>query len=278
MSRSQQALLREYGIRPVKRRGQNFLVDGNLARAIAAEVLAIGDAVLELGAGGGALTGPLLEQGGKVVAVEVDHRLCRLLADVLGGRSRFSLVEADLARCDLGELLERAGTRPVVAGNLPYMLTSQVLFGLADRRDFLAGAVLMVQREVAARLTAGAGCREYGILAAVLGSIFEITVVRQVPAAVFWPRPDVASAVIKLLPGAVWPESEFQQYRETVRTLFGQRRKQVGTLLRTLFDVPPSDISEVTQAAGIEPAQRPEQLPPESLRRLARVLGRRGAS
>ncbi|MBM4129660.1 16S rRNA (adenine(1518)-N(6)/adenine(1519)-N(6))-dimethyltransferase, partial [bacterium] len=111
MTRSQQELLRQYGIRPVKRRGQNFLLDGNLARAIATDTLALGDEILELGAGGGALTVHLLEGARTLACVEVDHRLHALLQGEFGNRPGFRAISGDLARLDWDSALAAAGTR-----------------------------------------------------------------------------------------------------------------------------------------------------------------------
>jgi len=273
VERSQRELLRDHGIRPVKRRGQNFLLDGNLARWIAAAVRELGNAVLELGAGAGALTAPLLEEGAWVTAVEVDRKLCALLQEELGDREGFRLVQGDLTQLALEDLLagvrRRSGALPVVAGNLPYVLTSRVLFGLADARNELAGAVLMIQREVAQRLTARPGGRDYGVLSAVLGSLFAIEMIRRVPAEVFWPRPDVESAVVRLRPGPPWSAAEYGAYRETVKVLFGQRRKQLGSILRSVWGR-----SEAAGLAGLDTVRRPEQLSPEELRRLSAVLAR----
>lgn len=278
MTESQRELLRRHGIRPTRRRGQNFLVDPNLARSIAGEVVALGDPVLELGAGAGALTRPLLEQGATVTAVEVDRRLCEVLRRELGGYGRFRLLEADLARLDWGEALGVAGPRPVVAGNLPYLLTSTVLFAVADHRRRLAGAVLMVQREVAERMTAVPGSGDYGVLAAVLGSVLAIEAVRRVPREVFWPRPEVASAVVRLLPrdpDAGWSQVAFDRYRETVRTLFGKRRKKVGTILRAAWGLGRAEADAVAAAAGVDPDLRPQDLPPARLRALDEALAGR---
>jgi len=275
LNRSQMVLLRQYGIRPVKRRGQNFLIDGNLARWIAAAVAELGRDVLELGAGAGALTTHLLAAGARVTAVEVDRRLCGLLRQEWGEKSAFRLIEADLGRVEWPELLAEAGPRPVVAGNLPYVLTSTVLFALADCRDSLVAAVLMVQKEVAERLTAMSGEREYGVLSAVLGSLFAIDVIRKVPADVFWPRPDVASAVVRLVPLGAWPETEFRYYKEVVKILFGQRRKKMSTLLRKHFQETPDSMAELAQKTSIDFEKRPEQLSPEQLRTLARALAAR---
>ena len=277
MSRSQRELLRQYGIRPVKRRGQNFLVDGNLARRIAGTTLDLGQEVLELGAGAGALTVHLLAGGACVTAVEVDRRLCELLREEWGDEANFRLLEADLARLDWPVVLTEAGTKPVVAGNLPYVLTSTVLFALADQREQISGAVLMVQKEVADRLTSQAGSKDYGVLAALLGSIFRIEVVRRVRPSVFWPQPTVASAVVRLEPTTPWSQAEYLEFRGVVKTLFGKRRKKVGTLLRQEYGLSAEVLPEIARAAGIDPAVRPEQLTGDRLRALARCLsGRNG--
>lgn len=273
MNGTQLELLRAYGIRPVRRRGQNFLLDANLARAIAADVVALGAEVLELGAGAGALTLPLLEAGARVTAVEVDRNLCVLLREQLGARPGFRLREADLAELDWERTLVEAGARPVVAGNLPYVLTSTVLFALAAQRERVAGAVLMVQREVADRLAAAPGGRDYGVLSALLGAAFAVRMVRRVPPAVFWPRPEVDSAVVRLVPlEGGWPEPEWRRYQAVVKTLFGQRRKKVGTLLRSLCGVAAMDVAAIAQAAGVSPDARPEQLSVLQLRALAARL------
>lgn len=276
MTESQLALLRRHGIRPVKRRGQNFLVDGNLARAIAADAVALGGRVLELGAGGGALTVHLLELAEHVVCVEVDRKLCALLAQEYGADPGFTLREDDLARLDWDAVIAAAGPRPVVAGNLPYVLTSKVLFALADAREAVAGAVLMVQKEVAERLAAAPGGRDYGVLAVVMGSLFEVEMLRTVPRTVFWPQPEVASAVVRLVPRGGWPDAEFRPFLATVKTLFQQRRKQLGAGLRNLLGLDDAAVSALAGEVGFDPRLRPEQLDPDGWRRLAAALAREG--
>jgi 16S rRNA (adenine1518-N6/adenine1519-N6)-dimethyltransferase len=278
LKRNQQTLLRDYGIKPVKRRGQNFLVDTNLARAIAADSLALGDHLLELGAGGGALTVHLLEKAAKVVCVEVDRHLCALLQAEYGDHPAFELMEGDLARLDWELALDRAAgegrVKPVMSGNLPYVLTSKVLFTLADHRDRLAGGVFMVQREVAERLAATCGGRDYGILAVVLGSLFEITMVRTVPPSVFWPRPEVDSAVVRLRPGPEWEDAEYRNFTEVVKTLFGQRRKKLRTQLRSHFKLTDDQVDVLAQEVDLDPELRPEHLPAAKYRQLAAALQR----
>lgn len=275
MSRSQQSLLRSYGIKPVKRRGQNFLVDTNLARAIAQDSLALGDEILELGAGGGALTVHLLEGARKVVCLEVDRHLCTLLSEQYGDLDNFELVEGDLAKLDWAATLALAGQKPVVSGNLPYVLTSKVLFALADHRQVTAGGVFMVQKEVAERLTATCGGRDFGILAVVLGSLFEIQIIRTVPSSVFWPKPDVESAVVRLVPNSIWPDEEYRQFLAVVKVLFQQRRKKLKTQLRSHFDLSTEEVLAVARQAEVDVELRPEQLEAAGWRRLARLLPRK---
>lgn len=275
LSESQHALLRKYGIRPVKRRGQNFLVDGNLARAIAQDTLSVSDRVLELGSGGGALTVHLLAGAARVVCVEVDRHLCGLLRAEFGEMDNFSLLEADLARLDWFTAVTTAGEAPVVAGNLPYVLTSKVLFALADLRQVISGGVFMVQKEVAERLVASHGGRDYGILAVILGSVFEIRIIRKVSPSVFWPRPEVDSAIVRLLPGRPWPQEDLDQFVSVVKTLFGQRRKKLGTQLRVHYALDAGAVAEIADLAGVDADSRPEQIDPAGFQRLAAVLSRR---
>jgi len=275
LNESQHTLLRKYGIRPVKRRGQNFLVDGNLARAIAQDTLAVCGRVLELGAGGGALTVHLLEGASRVVCVEVDRHLCGLLQAEFGQLDTFGLIEGDLAKLDWSAAVSAAGPSPVVAGNLPYVLTSTVLFALADLRESVSGAVFMVQKEVAERLTAAPGGRDYGILAVVLGSVFEIKVLRKVAPTVFWPRPEVDSAVVRFLPSGPWSPDEFDRLTSVVKTLFGQRRKKLRTQLRVHFNLDAGAVEELATRCGVDLDHRPEQIDPEGFRRLADALARK---
>ncbi len=272
MNENQNALLRRYGIKPVKRRGQNFLIDTNLARAIADDTVALSSKVLELGSGAGALTIHLLARAEKVVCVEIDRHLCRLLEAEYGELPQFKMMEGDLAKLDWEAAVAEAGQRPVIAGNLPYVLTSKVLFALADLRNTTSGGVFMVQREVAERLIAGPGSRDFGVLAAVLGSLFDIQIIRNVPPSVFWPRPEVASAVVRLTPAKRWEDEEYAHFLQVVKTLFLQRRKKLRTQLRTHFDLSTEEADNIAAEAGIDPNWRPEQIAAGDLRRLAQLL------
>ncbi|MFH1090531.1 MAG: rRNA adenine dimethyltransferase family protein, partial [Pseudomonadota bacterium] len=153
---SPRRLLSEYGLAAKKNLGQNFLVDPNLARKIVEKAeVAAGDAVLEIGPGLGALTRPLLEKGARVTAVEVDQGLCRYLRNELAPLfpAGLTLVEDDILEVDLAGLAEQNGGPVIVVGNLPYLVSTPVLFKLLEARRVVVRAVLMFQRELAARLT-----------------------------------------------------------------------------------------------------------------------------
>lgn len=254
------------------------MIDGNLARAIAADALALGNDVVELGAGGGALTGPLLAGGARVLAVEIDADLTRLLRAEYGQHSQLTLRQQDIARLAWAEILVEAGSRPVVAGNLPYGLTSEVLFALAEHQRRLAGAVLMIQREVAERLAAEPGGRDYGVLAVLLGSLFAVEVRRTVPPAVFWPQPDVSSAVVKLTPRESWPDAEWRGFQAVVKACFAQRRKKMSSILRDRFGLSDERVASRAAAALCDLDRRPEQIDRITWRRLAGAIGGESAS
>ena len=194
-----------------------------------------------------------------------------------GHRDGFRLLEADLAKLDWEGAVAVAGESPVIAGNLPYVLTSKVLFALVDLREKINGGVFMVQKEVAERLTASPGGRDYGILAVVLGSVFEVEILRKVPAAVFWPRPEVESAIVRLVPGPHWPQAELDRFTGVVKTLFGQRRKKLRTLLRGQYDLDVRVLDELVAVTGVNVEKRPEQIDPARFRLLAAALSPKDA-
>jgi 16S rRNA (adenine1518-N6/adenine1519-N6)-dimethyltransferase len=162
--------LRRYGLRPRRELGQHFLIDLNVIERLAALIApAPGVAVIEFGSGLGVLTERLLQAGARVVGIELDANLARVLSAELGATENFTLVHADLARVDPDALRQDLGaSRVTLAGNLPYQLTSTVLFALLELEERLQAAVLMVQREVAERIVASHGSRDYGILSVLM--------------------------------------------------------------------------------------------------------------
>ncbi len=251
-------------IRPKKSLGQNFLRDPNTVRKIAAAVEApAGAPVVEIGPGTGALTEELLRHHPDLTAIEVDERAVEHLRAVLPG---LDVRHGDVLETDWAALAEEKGERLWVVGNLPYYITSPILFSLLDARQHLRRAVVMMQKEVAERLVAVPRTKAYGILSVQVQLLCRPALLFGVSRHVFHPKPEVASAVVALdfeAPGLGVGE---ERLRRTVRTAFGQRRKTLRNSLRPITAETGHAVPEAL--AG----RRPEALAPAQFVGLARAI------
>lgn len=267
-------VLRRQGLRPRKRFGQNFLVDeGILAKIVAAAELSPDDVVLEVGPGLGTLTAALAERAGRVVAVEIDRDLVAWLGTTVGRRPNVRLVEGDFLALPLEELLPTDGGPYKAVANLPYYITSPVILKfLHDPRPW-AKLVFMVQREVAARLTAGPGSKAYGSLSVFLQFHAALRLVTRVPRTAFFPTPEVDSAVVELSPrpAPLAPGPEREVFFRLVRAAFGQRRKTLANAL-TGGGFPAPAVAAALVDSGLDGRRRGETLSLEELAALARCL------
>ena len=267
---------RDGGFPPtLKRLGQHFLADGRVLRRIADALELTGEeTVVEIGPGRGALTDLLAERARRLVAIELDRALAEMLRARYAGRPHVEIVERDVLETDLAAL---AGGPYVLAGNVPYYITTPILFHAltppAPRR-----AVYLVQREVADRIVAGAGTDAYGALSVNVQASAEARVLFNVPAGAFRPPPKVESAVVRVerlavpLAGA----AEVEPLRRLVQAAFGLRRKQMRRVLRTVRGLDAEAAEAVLAAAGVAPDARPETLAPADFVRLLRVLDDEG--
>jgi 16S rRNA (adenine1518-N6/adenine1519-N6)-dimethyltransferase len=251
--------LARYEIVPSKRFGQNFLHDPAVcARIVAAVEVSPGLAVLEIGPGLGALTGPMLAAGALVTAVEVDRRVVAYLTDVYGTHPSFRLHAGDVLRTDLPALAPDART---LVANLPYSITGPLLSLVVGHAERLDRCVLMVQREVGERLTAKAGGRQIGAIAVLLQLLYAVERRFEVGRGAFLPRPDVVSVVLRLTrrPGTELPDG----LRDAVNLAYRQRRKM---LRKTLGGVvaPEGALATALAAMGYSEAARPEDLEPDA--------------
>ena len=235
-----------------KRYGQNFLADPFYVRRIAEAVAPRpGDTVVEIGPGLGALTGELVERAGRIVAIEIDRDLAARL------RERFAPEQLELVVGDALEFDFAALGRDLrVVGNLPYNISSPILFHLAAHADALRDLTVMLQKEVVARMTASPGTPEYGRLTVTLGATFEVERLFVVPPGAFRPAPKVDSAVARLTPlreraPAIADRARFDAI---VAAAFSQRRKTLRNAAAAL--VSPAQFA----AAGIDPQRRGETL------------------
>ncbi|HET7754155.1 MAG TPA: 16S rRNA (adenine(1518)-N(6)/adenine(1519)-N(6))-dimethyltransferase RsmA [Anaeromyxobacteraceae bacterium] len=270
---SPRVLLDRHGLRAKKSWGQNFLADESILDGIAALAApASDDTVVELGSGLGHLTARLLARGANVVAVERDRDMARVLRSELG--DRVTLLEADAVRLDYAALARSRGVSALaVVGNLPYHLTSPILFSILDQRERVSRAVFLVQREVAERLAASPGTKDWGLLSVLLQQCAEVGIARKVPAGAFHPPPKVESAVVRIaFRPAVHEPRDASRFRALVKAGFAQRRKVLANALSAGRVAPPEHIARALEAAGIDGRRRGETLTVEEWVNLERAL------
>jgi 16S rRNA (adenine1518-N6/adenine1519-N6)-dimethyltransferase len=268
------AALRESDFKPRKRLGQNFLIHERVLEAIV-DLLALKtkDSVLEIGPGLGFLTRHLVERAGGVWAVEVDPFLIqRLQGSDLAANRKFHLVGGDILKVPLAEILPTGKMK--VVGNLPYSISTPALFRVLELREHFSSMVLMVQKEVADRITGGPGTKAYGTLSVwcqIHGQVIDRV---QVSPEAFFPRPKVRSTVLKmeLYPQPRLAREEMPVLRGLVRAAFGQRRKTLANVMITWLDSDRVIVEDFLRSQGIDPQRRGETLSVDNFIDLTRSL------
>ena len=254
--------------------GQHFLTDRRILTRIADALHLTGtETVLEIGPGRGALTDILVERAGRLIAIEYDRALAGILRERYARRNNVLIAEADVLEVALGEL---AAGPYVLIGNVPYYITTPILFHAlvpprADR------SVYLVQKEVAERLSAAPGTKEYGALTVNVAAVARAETLFKVPAGAFSPPPKVESAVVRItpLPQPLLERAEERPFRLLVQGAFGMRRKQMRRVLRSLYAVDAAVADEVLQGANIDPEARPETLTPAQFALVLRAFSAR---
>jgi 16S rRNA (adenine1518-N6/adenine1519-N6)-dimethyltransferase len=261
-------LLKSHGLAASKERGQNFLVQPATAQAIVlAAGIKPGEVVVEIGAGLGALTLAAAARAGRVVAVELDRGVHEALKGILesSGLSNVDLRHANALDFDWRAMAAEAGAPVSVLGNLPYNISSQLLFRLIDARGAWRRATLMMQKEVAVRLMAGPGSRDYGRLSVLVQAWCALQPGIKVGPDQFFPRPKVASQVVHLAPLAqpLLGEASQEQaawFSQVVKAAFSQRRKTIANSLAGGLKRERPEMAAGLEKAGIEPTRRAETL------------------
>ena len=253
----------------LKRLGQHFLTDQSALEAIARAVDPAGsDVIVEIGPGRGALTDLLAATGRRLIAIEIDRALATALKKRYASMDNVSIVEDDVLDVSIPSL---AGDAFVVVGNVPYYITTPILFHVM-RPPFPRRAVFLVQKEVADRMVAGPGSRAYGALSANLQAIANVEIVRDVPPGSFQPPPTVHSSVVRVVPRSdpIISEGEVERFRTFVQSLFSMRRKQLGNSLRSAASISAAEAAAILEAEGISTSERAESLSPSALASLMR--------
>jgi len=268
-------VLRAYGLRPRRRLGQHFLVSRSvLERILEAAALSPDDGVLEIGAGIGTLTAALAARAGAVVAVESDAGLLPPLREAVAAFPNVALVQGDILALDLPDLVDRLPVSRKSVSNLPYNIASPVILALLERPLGLRRLVLTVQREVADRLVAPPGGKDYGALSVAVQYRAAASIAGRIGPGAFYPPPEVDSAIVVLNtlqrpPVAVADEALLFR---VVRGGFAQRRKTLRNALAAALAIAPAAVASAAAEARIDPLRRAETLDLEEFARLTNAL------
>ncbi|MDI9569862.1 MAG: 16S rRNA (adenine(1518)-N(6)/adenine(1519)-N(6))-dimethyltransferase RsmA [Pseudomonadota bacterium] len=277
-------LLKQHAVPPRRRLSQSFLTDDNVARRIVgAADLGGRDTVLEIGAGHGILTRLMAPRVRHLLAVEIDPRLVAVLQAELGGRDNVLILEADILKLDLAAVpAGRGEERKKIVGNIPYGIATEILFRLLAWRRLIVSATLMIQKELAQRLTAAPGTKAYGIPTVLLAMYARIGHLFDVSPSCFHPRPRVVSSVISLT-FRDRPQVDLadeNHFIRTVKAAFAQRRKTLANNLRAAPELGcgRGELEKVLEKCGLSGRIRAEMLPVETLGLLSNELlaARRG--
>jgi 16S rRNA (adenine1518-N6/adenine1519-N6)-dimethyltransferase len=267
--------LAEYGLIPRKRWGQHFLIDRNiLNKVIQAAELEKGDVVLEVGPGLGEMTLALARQIKKVIAVEIDSKLVEILRRKTTGLPNVEVIKGDILKINFNELLDQEGPRLKVVANLPYQISTPLLFRFMESQNVFSDLTLMLQKEVAERMIASPGGKDYGPLSVFTQAVSNLFICFFIKPSAFFPPPKVESAVIRV----VWKErpvvalEEKEWFRNVVRGCMGYRRKRLMNALKH-SDLPlPPDIEQRMEKIGIDPERRPGTLTIQEFAHLAEAM------
>lgn len=260
-----------------KQFGQNFISDGNLLKSIVdASGIDENTTVVEVGCGAGTLTRALAERAKKVYAFDIDRDLQPVLAETLAGLENVEVIFRDFNKINLQELEEEIGEYTVVA-NLPYYITTPLVTKLLEEGEKVQGLSIMVQEEVAERFCAKENTAEYGSITAAIALKGEAKIVKRVSRNLFYPRPNVDSAVVKIaFEKERIPVKSKTAYRQTVKCAFLNRRKTLENNLVNFFNVSRETAKEILSVSGVEEKARGETLSPLRLARLSDVLVEKG--
>jgi 16S rRNA (adenine1518-N6/adenine1519-N6)-dimethyltransferase len=267
--------LREYGLTPRKRLGQHFLVDRNILKKIVHTArVEKEDVILEVGPGLGEMTQALASQARRVIAVEIDSKLGAVLEEKFQDASNVRIVRDDILKTDFRRLFD-PGDYPIkVVANLPYQISTPLLFRFIESREIFSTLTLMLQREVAERMVAPPGKKQYGPLSVFIQSFFDLSICFLVKPSAFVPPPGVESAVVHLS----WKEKpsvearDEEWFRRVVKGCFCYRRKTLINALKHSGLPLPQYPEQVIEKIGIDPQRRPETLSIEEFVRLAYEL------
>lgn len=271
-------IIRQYGIRPKKKFSQSFLVDANIIKKIVeASRISPEDVVVEIGSGIGVLTADLIQKARKLIAVELDNNLVSVLKEKLSGQENCEIFLCDILKFDFFSISDKYNTKVKVVGNVPYNISSPLIFHLLSYRANISEFTIMLQKEVVERLAAIPGNKNYGVPSVLLQMFARVKKIMDVPASCFYPRPKVESAVIRgtFLDNPLIELTDAGFFAGLVKASFAQRRKKLINNLKKsslLADIGEDKIKEALTDTGIDGNCRGETLSVEEFGRLSNLL------
>ncbi len=257
-----------------KRFGQNFISDANLLDSIVKKAeLTADDVVVEIGVGGATLTRALSEKCKKVFGYEIDKNLVGVISESLSGVDNVEVIFKDFMRESISDMEKMVGGDYSVVANLPYYITTPILMRLVEEATACKKIVVMVQEEVALRLCAKAGTADYGAITASIDAVADAKIVAKVPRTMFFPQPNVDSAVVKIdINKSKYAIKDIEKLRKTIRIAFSSRRKTLANNLINMLKITRGEAEDVLENAKIDKAARGETLSTEEFIRLGEVL------
>ncbi len=257
--------IKKLKIRPIKKRGQNFLVDKNIAeKAVSIGDISAEDTVIEIGPGPGSLTHFLIQTGASVFCFEIDNKLFKILDKLTDTDQNTQIIHKDILKIDFKDYTSQ-NAKNVLMGSIPYSITTPILLKFLEEGSLFKKAVFIVQKEVAERLCAEPGSRHYGIFSVYCKTYLKSSILKTIPAQCFYPKPKIDSAIIELVPviGKAWKSDDEKLFRNIVRASFSNRRKTLNNSLKSFLNIKQIDpVLFKTRAdeSGIDLSRRAETL------------------
>ena len=260
--------------RPKRSLGQNFLVhQGTIETIVRLSGIQPGDRVVELGVGLGTMTRELSKKASKVTGLEIDERLIKWVREKRPLPWNVELRHSDILRVSFQGLAEELGGPLKIIGNLPYNISSQIIFKLIEERNHIDRAILMLQKEVAERLASRPGSKAYGILSVITGYCADVARLMDIPPGLFRPRTKVISTLVQLeFREPVIVATDFALFKNIVRKAFQKRRKKLINALKGLPPFSQDEILHALKICGIDPGYRAEVLSIENFVTLSNIL------
>ena len=267
-------ILKENGFRFNKQFGQNFLTDGNVLSSIADDAEITGkDVVLEIGAGAGTLTRTIADRAERVVAMEIDRNLEKILALTLADKPNVKVVMGDVMRYPMEQIESMCGGEYKVVANIPYYITTPLIMNFVEQGKNVQSLTLTIQKEVAERLAASPATKQYGAITVGVNAVADVTLCRILPRNLFYPEPNVDSAVVRLdINRNKFDIADHAFFRKTVRIAFAMRRKTLVNNLTVGFKIDRTIAESILIKAGLSATCRGEELSVEQFVQLSQLL------